>query len=251
MRRPKTMEWEKNGRNERLFEQIIDVGVSAFLTNRANIPPDRHGRGGASYDKKAVWEKKIMPPLREAAEFADAVWPDYQAMLNYVECVLKNNRHLYTQGMEQAEPAAAGTEGTKDETFTSWQQVSARCARTRTAPRSSSDLAPCPSSLLLTWLLPDSRMWQAIIDVHELVEEAVRITEENKTKKAGESAAALASTCRSTCRCVRRRLAKPREWSCSYASSDSRSRWCRRTRWPSPRTSSRRRRQNSWGDLRT
>ena len=32
-------------------------------------------------------------------EFEGAVWPaDHQAVINYVERILKNNSHLYTEG---------------------------------------------------------------------------------------------------------------------------------------------------------
>ena len=48
------MNWEVNGRKELLLSQIIGMGSKAFLTNRANIPPNKYGKGGARYDKKQV-----------------------------------------------------------------------------------------------------------------------------------------------------------------------------------------------------
>ena len=119
------MNWEINRRKEMLFQQIIGVGFVAFLTNRANIKPDNAGKGGVQYDKKNTWNEKILEPLKLAAEFADAKWPeDHQAVLNYVERIILKNKHLYTPGEEQNEPAAPGTEGTKDEKFSDWQKVS-------------------------------------------------------------------------------------------------------------------------------
>ena len=129
----KQMDWSKNGRNELLFAQVIDAGVPAFLTNRANIKPDKDGKGGVAYDRKALWENKILPPLKKAEEFNGATWPDTQGVFNFVDRVLSANKHLYTEGMEQAEPAEAGTEGTKDESLTSWQQVHACLAPTLSA----------------------------------------------------------------------------------------------------------------------
>ena len=75
------MDWEINRRKEMLFQQIIGVGAVAFLTNRANIKPDNAGKGGIQYDKKNTWNEKILEPLKNAAEFADAKWPeDHQAV---------------------------------------------------------------------------------------------------------------------------------------------------------------------------
>ena len=55
MAAPKTMDWEVNERKEKLFAQIISVGVKAFLTNRANVPPSKDGKGGQKFDRKHVW----------------------------------------------------------------------------------------------------------------------------------------------------------------------------------------------------
>ena len=119
------MDWDVNKRKELLFQQIIGVGAKAFLTNRANIKPNNDGTGGVQYDKKNIWNEKILEPLKKAAEFAGAVWPiDHQGVLNYVERIISKSKHLYTSGEEQNEPAEAGTEGTKDEKFSDWQKVS-------------------------------------------------------------------------------------------------------------------------------
>lgn len=141
------MNWEINKRKEMLFQQIIGVGAVSFLTNRANINPDPAGKGGVQYDKKSTWNKKILEPLKQAAEFAGAKWPeDHQAVLNYVERIMKANKHLYTPGEEQNEPAAAGTEGTKDEKFSDWQKVS----RPRAQPCLSHHSISCPRFELVT-----------------------------------------------------------------------------------------------------
>lgn len=151
---PLSMDWNVNERKELLFSQVIGVGPKAFISNRANIKPDKDGKGGALYDKKLVWETEIIGKLKTVENFKDARWPaDHQGALNFVERVVKANDHLYKQGKEQAEPAAAGTEGTKDERFSPWQQ--------------------------------------AIIDVYELMQEAEAITKENQKKKAGEASVLL------------------------------------------------------------
>ena len=121
------MNWDINHRKELLFSQIIVAGVKAFLTNRANVKPDARGKGGQTYEKKIIWENPtdgIITMLKKSDAFLDAVWPsDLQATINYVDRVVDRNKHLYTSGMEQAEPADAGTEGTKDENLTDWQKV--------------------------------------------------------------------------------------------------------------------------------
>ena len=121
----KQMNYEKNGRGELIFQQVIGVGVKAFMTDRANIKPGRDGKGGVQYNKKEVWDKEILPPLKAAEEFKGAAWPaDHQSVLSWVERTVKKNSHLYKSGQEQAEPADAGTEGTKDERpLTPFQQV--------------------------------------------------------------------------------------------------------------------------------
>ena len=80
----KEMNWEINGRKERLFSQIIVAGVKAFLTNRANVKPDARGRGGQTYEKKLVWENPtdgIITMLKKSEAFRDAVWPSVDAQL--------------------------------------------------------------------------------------------------------------------------------------------------------------------------
>jgi hypothetical protein len=105
--------WDVAGRKEMLFSQIISAEPNPVLTNQANIKPDpRTGKGGVMYDKKKVWVEQIIKPLMEADEFKGATWPaDHQAVINVVDRIVKANRHLFKAGMEQAEPAAAGTDG--------------------------------------------------------------------------------------------------------------------------------------------
>ena len=117
------MKWTP-GRLMLLFAQIIGVGVRAFLTKAANIKEDRHGKGGVSYDQKKVWLEEIIGPLKPAPEFKDAAWPEsHQCIISTVQRHLKKNDHLWTPGKEQAEPAPAGSEGTKDEELTEFQQA--------------------------------------------------------------------------------------------------------------------------------
>jgi hypothetical protein len=43
---------------------------------------------------KSTWNVKIIEPLKQAAEFADAKWPeDHQAVLNYIERIILKNKH--------------------------------------------------------------------------------------------------------------------------------------------------------------
>ena len=129
-RPPRTKKfWDVFGRKELLFAQILGTTPNAFISNRANIKPGKDGKGGVSYDKKDLWQENILKQLSTATEFEGAAMPEYQSVLNFVERIVKANKHLYKAGMEQAEPADAGTEGTKDEQFTAWQQVRARAAR--------------------------------------------------------------------------------------------------------------------------
>ena len=121
-----SMDWDRNGRKELLFQQILGCEPNPFLSQLANIKPNAQGKGGVSYDKKATWKNKILAPLKEEAAFKDAAWPaDHQAVINFVERIVAANTSLYTSGEEQNEPAAAGTEATKSEDFTPWQQVCA------------------------------------------------------------------------------------------------------------------------------
>ena len=122
----KKMDWNKNNRKEMLFSQIVNAGPKAFLTNRANLPA-KGSQAALKYDRKGVWlnpKDGIISMLKSTTEFQDALWPtDEDGVIKYVERELNAHKHLYTQGMEQAEPAAGGTTGTKDESFTSYQQV--------------------------------------------------------------------------------------------------------------------------------
>ena len=62
----KQMNYEKNGRGELILQQVIGVGVKAFMTDRANIKPGRDGKGGVQYNKKEVWDKEIGPTQSHA-----------------------------------------------------------------------------------------------------------------------------------------------------------------------------------------
>jgi len=122
----KKMDWNQNNRKEMLMAQIVSAGPKAFLTNRANLPP-KGSQAALKYDRKSVWvnpKDGIITMLKSTTEFQGALWPsDEEGVFKFVERELKAHRHLFTQGMEQQEPAAAGTTGTKDETFTSYHQV--------------------------------------------------------------------------------------------------------------------------------
>ena len=121
---PKTKmnyDYDKNGRKELLFAEICGVEPNPFLTNRANIPPGKDGKGGVQYDKKSVWENKILKTLASSDEFKGDPMPMYQAVLNFVDRVVKANTDLFTSGQEQAAPsedAEGTTQEPKDETFT-------------------------------------------------------------------------------------------------------------------------------------
>ena len=100
------------------------------------------GKGGASYDKKKVWIEEIIKPLKGLQEFEGADWPsEHQGVINFVERVVKANTHLFKPGGEQAEPAEPGTEGTKDERLTPFQQARASpcCVHITHVP----SLSPC------------------------------------------------------------------------------------------------------------
>ncbi|KAL1529663.1 hypothetical protein AB1Y20_000604 [Prymnesium parvum] len=114
--------WTKE-RDIALLGQIVKVGKSAFeLTNRG---------GGKSKDGKSkqltqeqIWTGPdgIVSVLKRdyAHLFQGVKWPSTQSVINHVthkqSGLIFKFMHLYTSGMEQSEPAAAGTEGTmKDE----------------------------------------------------------------------------------------------------------------------------------------
>jgi len=121
--------WKLPGRDEALFAQIIHVGQDVFLNSHANLKADKHGKGGVTYDQKAVWtntDDGILTMLAKHPAFAGATLPSYNSVINHVGTVLAKKEHacLFKPGMEQAEPADAGTEGTKDERqLTTFQQA--------------------------------------------------------------------------------------------------------------------------------
>ena len=50
--RPNKMDWTKE-RKEMLLTQITACGLSAFMTCRGNKKPDKNGKGGIKYDRRA------------------------------------------------------------------------------------------------------------------------------------------------------------------------------------------------------
>ena len=42
----KCFDWHKNKRSEMLLAQINGAGVKAYLTSKANVKPDKDGKGG-------------------------------------------------------------------------------------------------------------------------------------------------------------------------------------------------------------
>ena len=115
MQEPKQsrIKWTE-ARNIALLAQIVVKGVAAFVTSKANSKEK-------TYNQAEAWaneEDGIIPLLWQHPEFAGVQQPAMQSVINHVTAadgLLKKYKHLYTPGMEQAEPAAAGTTGTKDE----------------------------------------------------------------------------------------------------------------------------------------
>ena len=109
------MVWNRE-RDIALLAQISSKGVAAFATAKAN------GKDGKKYNQAEAWsnaEDGILTLLAQHEAFAGVHFSAMQSVINHVtgnEGLLKKYRHLYTEGMEQNEPAAAGTTGTKDET---------------------------------------------------------------------------------------------------------------------------------------
>ena len=110
----KRISWTE-ARDLALLVQIIAKGVTAFVTSRANTKEKK------TYNQMEAWtnsEDGILTLLAQHPEFAGVQMPAFQSVINHVTAadgLLKKHKHLYTPGMEQAEPAAAGTTGTKDE----------------------------------------------------------------------------------------------------------------------------------------
>ena len=145
------IDYKKHKRFEAVLSQIISAGVSAFLTHKANVKGDtKLGIDEKVYCQEAVWTNEkngIITMLKRHESFDGCVFPKgYASVLQAVDRLLEQRKHLYTSGMEQAEPAAAGTEETKDER-------------------------------------PLTELKQAIVEVAELKAEAARITAENQSGK--------------------------------------------------------------------
>mmetsp|Transcript_2695 Transcript_2695/g.5626 ORF Transcript_2695/g.5626 Transcript_2695/m.5626 type:complete len:390 (+) Transcript_2695:14-1183(+) len=104
-----------------LLGQIAKKGKVAFETKRGGA---KTKDGTKIPTQEQVWAgpNGIIPVLKaEYGElFKGVKWPSTQSVINHVthkqSGLLFKYKHLYTEGMEQSEPAAAGTEGTKDET---------------------------------------------------------------------------------------------------------------------------------------
>jgi hypothetical protein len=115
-------------RMELLLTQISSKGEESFLTHKANVKEDKvRGIKARTYCQKEVWTNTtdgILTLLAKDDAFKGCKWPkDHQSVLQSVERYLVQHKHLYTEGLEQAEPAEGGTEGTKDETLTPLQQI--------------------------------------------------------------------------------------------------------------------------------
>ena len=55
-----TMDWKKSGRMQALLSQVISVGVTAFLSGKANVKADAaRGIKAQTYDQKAVWTNPV------------------------------------------------------------------------------------------------------------------------------------------------------------------------------------------------
>ena len=108
------MVWNRE-RDIALLAQISSKGVAAFATAKAN------GKDGKKFNQAEAWtnpEDGILTLLAKHEAFEGVHFSAYQSVINHVtgsEGLLKKHRHLFTEGMEQNEPAAAGTTGTKDE----------------------------------------------------------------------------------------------------------------------------------------
>jgi len=121
VREEKQMKWDVDDRAVIMLRQVSFSGTRAWLTLHANVK----GSAEHQYNRKEEW-KTITTLLKSSEAFKTFAWPnDEQAIIQWIDRQLKLFKHLWTPGMEQNEPAEAGTEGTKDETaLTEFQQVS-------------------------------------------------------------------------------------------------------------------------------
>ncbi|KAL1526694.1 hypothetical protein AB1Y20_015395 [Prymnesium parvum] len=109
----KNIRWARE-RDIALLRQIVFIGLPAFLTTR-------HNTKAKKYDQSKIWagDAGILTLLSQVECFNGVRLPGYQSVINHVTApvsgLLAKYSHLYKPGQEQAEPAEAGTEGTKDE----------------------------------------------------------------------------------------------------------------------------------------
>ena len=103
-----------------MLRQISFSGTKAWLTLHANVK----GSTEHQYNRKEEW-KTILALVKTSEAFKNFAWPNgEQAIIQWVERQIRKYKHLWTAGMEQNEPAEAGTEGTKCEAaLTELQQV--------------------------------------------------------------------------------------------------------------------------------
>jgi len=120
VREEKQMKWDVDDRAVIMLRQVSFSGTRAWLTLHANVK----GSAEHQYNRKEEW-KTITTLLKSSEAFKTFAWPnDEQAIIQWIDRQLKLFKHLWTPGMEQNEPAEAGTEGTKDETaLTEFQQL--------------------------------------------------------------------------------------------------------------------------------
>lgn len=128
-----------------ILNQILFTGQEAFLTKLANRKPNETtGDEGESYDQKETWmnaDTGIITLLKKLTVFKDIKWPQepHVAVLQAVNRFVDANKDRFTPGREQAERAPAGTEGTKDETFTSVHQAVVAVAELRDAAQATAE----------------------------------------------------------------------------------------------------------------
>ena len=114
----KATNWADPQLMEAILTQIIAVGKVAFMTSKANLKPNATtGTAGVQYNQKEVWTNErdgIITMLKKHPQklFENVTWAKepHVALLQAVERYLNANAHLYTPGMEQAEPAAAAVQ---------------------------------------------------------------------------------------------------------------------------------------------
>ncbi|KAL1499463.1 hypothetical protein AB1Y20_011667 [Prymnesium parvum] len=112
--------------NKQLTQEQIWAGPGGILDRAADRRDARSGLGFAvggivAKSKCALMIKRIISVLKQdyGHLFQGVKWPSTQSVINHIthkqSGLIFKFKHLYTSGMEQSEPAEAGTEGTKDE----------------------------------------------------------------------------------------------------------------------------------------